>query len=106
MSKSLKYIVSILFFSVVVLALTKPNEDDYFDQIVSDYGQIHPEYELTRADLAKMGTTHYSSQIIMSSYSYQFGGIEVAYWGILGKIFYKGYDDNAIEQKKSTTIEV
>ena len=106
MLKSLKYIASILVILVVVLALTKPSEDDYFDQIVRDYGQIHPKHELSRADLAKMGTTHYSSQIIMSSYSYQFGSIEVAYWGILGKIFYKGYDDESTKGKKSNAIEV
>lgn len=106
MPKNLKYIVSILFVSVVVLAFTKPNEDDYFNQIVRDYGQIHPDYELTHADFAKIGTMHYSSQVIMSSYSYQFGGLEVAYWGILGKIFYKACDDHAIEHEISTTIEV
>jgi len=106
MSKFLKYGVFFLVLLVTVLVVSKPTEQDFFDQIVSDYSQVHPDFELSKADLASMGSTQYHSQLIYSSYSYKFGGIEVHYWGMFGYIINSGYETEFKNEEKSTTTDV
>lgn len=110
MNKFLKYGSAFLLIVILVLVVTKPSEQDFFDKIVSDYGQVHPGFELSSAELKNMGSTKYHSQLLFSSYSYKFGGIEVSYWGILGNVFYRGYENEGEnagrEDEKSTTIDV
>jgi len=110
MNKFLKYGSAFLLIVILVLVVTKPSEQDFFDKIVSDYGQVHSGFELSSAELKNMGSTKYHSQLLFSSYSYKFGGIEVSYWGILGNVFYRGYENEGEnegrEDEKSTTIDV
>ncbi|MFT4755609.1 MAG: hypothetical protein ACI91R_000242 [Vicingaceae bacterium] len=110
MNKFLKYGSVFLLIVILALVFTKPTEQDFFNKIVSDYSHVHPGFELSNAELENMGSTQYHSQLLFSSYTYKFGGIEVSYWGILGNVFYRGYENEGEnegrEEEKSTTIDV
>lgn len=106
MLKYLRYFLSIVLILALLLAFTKPNEQDFLDQVVNDYGQIHGNDDLTRSDLERLGTTHYSSHLFASSYTYQFGAIDVQYIGLLGRIYYQGFEDKAGEKVSSESIDV
>lgn len=106
MKQTAKYIGLGMILLAVVLVFTKPTEADFFDQIVTEYSQIHPEFKLTAENLKEMGNTRYSSFVVYSSYAYQFGNIEVHYLGIFGGIYSLGYQNehDKIESKESAPI--
>jgi hypothetical protein len=104
--KPYQYIVLLFTLMLASLVITNPTEEDYFNRIVKDYAQNHAGFIITKVDLANMGQTQYKSNFIYSTYSYQFGNIKVVYWGILGSIFYSGFEKDEAYLDSSKTISV
>ena len=86
--------------------VSKPSEQEFLDRIARDYSNLHPDFQLSSADLVKVGSTQYRSQLIFSSYTYKFGSIEVSYWGILGSVYSNGYRNEVEYEEESTTIDI
>lgn len=99
MQRVLNYIAIVLLVLAVVLFITKPTEEQYLDRVVADYANIHPGMILTANDLVSMGNTHYTDNVFFSAYRYEFGQISVSYWGVLGYVYYKGYQYETEEQQ-------
>lgn len=106
MKKLFKVLVILLLLLTSICIIKNPSEDDFMHQIVMDYSLSHPEFELTKSDLIKMGTTKYSSYLIFSTFSYRFGDIEVYYWGILGSIYSNGFKENLQQKQNNKTVVV
>ena len=100
MKEALKYIGIGIVLLAVILFFSNPSESDFMEKIVEDYGQIHPGFELSASDLQKMGSTHYSSFLVYSTYAYEFGNIKVHYLGVFGSIHSLGFDQNEKGDKK------
>ncbi|MFT6165837.1 MAG: hypothetical protein ACJAV5_001122 [Vicingaceae bacterium] len=92
----------------IVLLFSKPTEAEFFEKIVEDYSQVHPEFSLSAENLKEMGSTKYSSMLVYSTYAYQFGNIEVRYLGIFGGIYNLGYEkeEDTDNEKESTPVIV
>lgn len=87
---------------VIALVGSKPTEEDFSNRILRDYSQIHPGFKLTKSDLLQMGNSRYQTELLYSTYTYQFGTIEVYYCGIFGVVFNGGYkNDNKGEAVES-----
>lgn len=106
MSKGFKLFSIFLVLLIFVLAISKPSEQNFLDRIATDYSNIHPDFQLSSADLVNMGSTQYRSQLIFSTYTYKFGSIEVSYWGAFGSIFSSGYQNGIELEEKTTTIDI
>ncbi len=104
--KTYPSIVLLFILLMATLVLTNPTEEEYFNQVVQDYAQNHDGFIITKVDLANMGQTQYKSNLIYSTYSYQFGNIKVAYWGILGSVFYSGFEKDEANLDSSKTVSV
>ena len=92
----------------IVLLFSKPTEAEFFEKIVEEYSQVHPEFSLSAENLKEMGSTKYSSMLVYSTYAYQFGNIEVRYLGIFGGIYNLGYkkEEDTDNAKESTPVNV
>ena len=99
MQKILNYTAIVLSVIAIGLFLTKPSEEQFLDRVVVDYANIHPEIVLTANDLVSMGNTHYTDKIFFSSYRYEFGQISVSYLGMMGFVYYNGYQNETEDQQ-------
>lgn len=100
MKEALKYIGFGIVLLAAILFFSNPSEADFMEKIVEDYGQIHPGFELSTSDLQEMGSTHYSSFLVYSTYAYEFGNIKVHYIGVFGSIHSLGFDQKGDGDKK------
>lgn len=88
MSKSKAVILIILSGIILILFILRPEEQAYKERIATDYGLAHHGLQIGIEMLEEIGQGQYQNYYLFSTYTYQYGNIGVAYYGLAGYVFF------------------
>ena len=93
----------IVFLALAILLWGNPSERIFIQKVSDDFGQMHGGMRIELNDLLKIGDSSYRSYYLFSLYSYQFGNIQVNYFGLAFVTFYLGSEGASIPEKTLST---